>query len=257
MSRIVPAAVLITGATGGIGGALARIYARPGIELILQGRNEARLADLAGLCRARGAGVRTRALDLRDRPALKAWIAEVDAEVPIDLGIVNAGITSNVGVDGSGERWDAVEELLEVNVMAAMAAVDALLPPMRARRRGQIALVSSLAAWYGMPLTPAYSASKAALKVYGEALRGWLEPQGVAVNVVLPGFVRTEMSARFPGPKPYMMEADEAALRIVRGLEGNRARISFPFAPSIGMQLLAILPPAMSQRFLRLLGYGG
>lgn len=257
MSRIVPASVLITGATGGIGGALAQIYARPGIELILQGRNEMRLAELAANCRARGAGVRARVLDLRDRAALKAWLAEVSGQVPIDLAVVNAGVSTNVGADGSGERWEAVEELLEVNVMAAMATVDALLPPMRARRRGQIALVSSLAAWYGMPLTPAYSASKAALKAYGEALRGWLEPQGVAVNVVLPGFVRTGMSARFIGPKPFMMDAEEAARRIVRGLESNQARISFPFGPGIGMRLLAVLPPALSQHLLKMLGYGG
>jgi NADP-dependent 3-hydroxy acid dehydrogenase YdfG len=140
LSRFVPASVFITGATGGIGSALADAYARPGIVLVLHGRNEARLEALAERCRARGAAVRTRALDLRDRAALREWLGALAAEVPIDLAIVNAGVNTNIGPDRRGERWEAVEELLDVNVKAAIATVDALLPAMRARRRGQIAL---------------------------------------------------------------------------------------------------------------------
>ncbi len=154
MSRFVPARVLITGSTGGIGGALARAYAAPGVELILHGRDVAQLADLAARCRALGAGVRTHALDLRDHAALRNWLSALAAQSPVDLAIVNAGVNTNIGADGAGERWAAVADLLAVNVVAALATVDALLPSMRARRRGQIALISSLAAWHGLPITP-------------------------------------------------------------------------------------------------------
>jgi len=253
MSRFVPASVLITGATGGIGGALAEAYAAPGIELILHGRNAAELEALAGRCRARGAAVRTQILDLRDRVALRAWLEELGAQRPPDLAIVNAGVSNGAGAQG--ERWEAVEELIEVNVRAALATVDALLPAMRARRHGQIALVSSLAAWHGLPVTPSYCASKAALKAYGEAMRGRLARDGIGVSVVMPGFVDTPMSRVFPGPRPFLWPAGRAARVIRRGLERNPARISFPFPLAFGSWLLAVLPAGLSQRIVRLMGY--
>jgi short-subunit dehydrogenase len=137
-----------------------------------------------------------------------------------------------------------------------MATVSGVLPAMRSRGRGQVALVSSLSAWYGLPLTPSYCASKAGLKAYGEALRGWLAAEGVAVNVVLPGFVTSEMSASFPGPQPMLLHPEQAARRIARGLALNRARISFPFPLNFGMWWLAVLPAGLSQQILRWLGYG-
>ena len=255
VSRFIPASVLITGATGGIGSALAEVYAAPAIELILHGRDEAQLDALAVRCRALGAGVRTHALDLRDRAALRSWLAELAAQVPIDLAIVNAGVNIHIGRDGASEPWGDVERLLEVNVLAALATVDAVLPAMRARRRGQIALVSSLAAWHGLPLTPSYSASKAALKAYGEGIRGWLAAEGIGVSVVMPGYVESRMCREMPGPKPFLWSAERAARAIRRGLERDSPRISFPFPLNLGAWLLAVLPERLSQRLLARLGY--
>lgn len=252
-----PQTVLITGATGGIGGALVEAYAEPGNTLILQGRNAARLAEQAALCEARGARVLTRVLDLRDREALSQWLREVCALEQVDLLIVNAGVNTNTGPDGAGERWEDIQALIEVNVLAAMATVDGVLPSMRARGSGQIALISSLAAYFGLPVTPSYCASKAAVKVYGEALRGWLAPEGVRVNVVMPGYVDSQMCHDMPGPKPFLWPADKAARFIRRGLERNRPRISFPFPLNFGTWWLSVLPPAISQRILLLIGYRG
>lgn len=249
--------VLITGATGGIGGALVESYAEPGNTLILQGRNAPRLAEQAALCEARGARVITRTLDVRDRVALSTWLREVCAQENVDLLIVNAGVNTNIGPDGAGERWEDIEALIEVNVLAAMATVDGVLPSMRARGAGQIALISSLAAYFGLPVTPSYCASKAAIKVYGEALRGWLAPEGVRVNVVMPGYVESQMCHDMPGPKPFLWPADKAVRCIRRGLERNRPRISFPFPLNFGTWWLSVLPPVISERILKLIGYRG
>lgn len=249
--------VLVTGATGGVGGALAMIYAEAGTTLILQGRNGVRLAELAATCESRGARVLTQVLDLRDRQALVGWLQRLSEKEVLDLVIVNAGVNTNIGPAGAGEPWPKVEELVEVNVLAAMATVDAVLPAMRARGSGQIALVSSLAAYYGLPVTPSYCASKAAIKAYGEAIRGWLASEGVRVSVVMPGYVESKMCREMPGPKPFLWAPERAARTIRRGLAHNQARISFPFPLNLGTWFLAVLPPALSERILRLLNYGG
>ncbi len=253
----VPACVLITGATGGIGSALALEYARAGSStLILQGRDTKRLDELARACSAGGARIITQALDVRDPEALMAWLAEVGRTAPPDLVIANAGVNINIGPQGQGEAWDDVHRLLDVNIKAVLATVHGVLPAMRERGQGQIALISSLAAWRGLPETPSYSASKAAIKVYGEAMRDVLAPEGVRVNVVMPGYVESQMCFDMPGPKPFLWRADRAAGLIRRGLQANRARISFPFPLNLGCFLLSVIHPAISGRILKRMGYG-
>ncbi len=251
-----PGTVLITGASGGIGAALAKLYAEPGRSLVLHGRNADKLAALVSVCRERGARVTVVTGDLRDAEGWMQRLAAFCADRPLDLAIVNAGVTAHIGDRGEGESWAAIDEIIDINIRGTLATVQALLPAMRRHRCGQIALVSSLSAYYGLPITPAYCASKAALKAYGEGLRGWLTPEGIAVTVILPGFVATPMSARFPGPKFFVLRPEVAAAAIRTGLARNRARISFPVPLSWGMWWLAVLPPAVSERILRLAGYG-
>jgi short-subunit dehydrogenase len=249
--------ILITGATGAIGGALAETYAAPGVELHLHGRNEAKLAAVEERCAALGAKVLTQHFDVRDTVALRGWIDAICATQALDLVIVNAGMNTDIGPAGEGEPWDEVEALVDINLKASMALVHAVLPAMRRRGSGQIAVVSSLAGYFGLPVTPAYCASKAGVKAYGEALRGWLAPEGIRVNVIMPGYVESPMCEAMPGPKPFLWQPARAARFIRRGLESDKARISFPFPLNFGTWFLAVLPAAVSLRILALLGYRG
>jgi len=230
-------------------------YARAGSQtLILQGRKAERLRALAESCTAHGAHVITQALDVCDHAMLMAWLANISRTHPPDLVIANAGV--NISMGAQGEAWDDALNLLDVNVKAVYATVHGVLPAMRTRRSGQIALISSLAAWRGLPETPSYSASKAAIKVYGEAMRDALAAEGVRINVVMPGYVASPMCFAMPGPKPFLWTADKAARVIRQGLQANRARISFPFPLNLGCFLLSVIPVAISGRILKWLGYG-
>jgi len=252
-----PETILITGATGAIGSALALAYAAPGRTLVLHGRNAARLDEVAQACARLGARTETRALDVREVGALIAWLEDLASRREVDLAIVNAGAISTLRPGSEGEAWRDIERVLDVNVRGALATVTALLPHMRRRGSGQIALVSSLLAWFGLPAAPTYCAAKAALKTYGEALRGSLGREGIKVNVVLAGFVKSDMSDELRVPKPFMISADDAAQRIQRGLARNRARISFPFPLNLCGWMLSAIPTALAQRLLALFGFHG
>lgn len=250
-----PRRILITGATGGIGSALALEYAAANRTLLLQGRDPERLTILAQRCEALGAVVEVHLVDLANVNARQDWYRELATGPALDLVILNAGVTSNIADTPDGESSEQVAMLLEVNLNATIRLCEALLPGMQQRGRGQIALVSSLSAYFGLPLTPSYCASKAGLKAYGEALRGWLAPRGIAVNVIMPGFVTSDMSERFPGPRPFILSPERAARLIQRGLARNRARIAFPWPLRVGMWWLAVLPPDLSLMMLRLFGF--
>ncbi|HYM01702.1 MAG TPA: SDR family NAD(P)-dependent oxidoreductase [Stellaceae bacterium] len=240
-----PRSILITGASGGIGAALARAYAGPGVALALVSRNADRLERVAEPCRRAGAEVRTAQLDVAEAEPLQAWIEAIDRSRPLDLVIANAGITGGLAKDGSGESPSDVRRMMSINFAGACNTIHPLIPAMRRRGRGQIALMSSIAAHRGLPYSPAYCASKAALRAYGEALGAWLRPQGVDVSVILPGFVDTHLSGHVSGPKPLQLTPERAARIVVRGLARRRARIAFPLLLDIGMRILGALPPAL------------
>ncbi|WP_425018231.1 SDR family NAD(P)-dependent oxidoreductase [Paraburkholderia caballeronis] len=248
--------MLITGASGGIGSALALEYARAGTAvLLLHGRDEAKLAPLVRQCEALGARVSVAVFDVRDHDTLRRWIEEASETDAPDLVVANAGVNINTGEEHAGESWEDMHRLFDVNVKAALATAHAAMPAMRARRSGQIVLISSLAAWRGLPETPSYCASKAAVKAYGEAMRDLLAPEGVRINVVMPGYVESQMCFDMPGPKPFLWTAPKAARVIRMGLRANRARISFPFPLNLGCFLLAGIHPAVSGWILTRFGY--
>lgn len=246
-----PRSIVITGASSGIGEALALLYAAPGVALALTGRDAGRLLSVADRCRERGARVTAAPVDVTDRDGLARWLLEVDGETPVELLIANAGVSAGTGHAGESEAQ--ARQILEINVTGVLNTLHPLIPAMRARGRGQLAIVSSLAAFRGVPGAPAYCASKAAVRVYGEALRGELAPAGIGVTVICPGFVKSRMTARNPFPMPFLMETEAAARRIRAGLASNAARLSFPFPLVAAVWLFATLPAAWTDRLLRLL----
>jgi short-subunit dehydrogenase len=238
-----PRAILITGASSGIGEALARAYAAPGVFLALLGRDEGRLRAVAEACRAQGAEISICAGDVTHGAGLAAFIETVDRQHPLDLVIANAGISA--GTEGGRESAAQTRRVLSVNVDGVLNTVLPVIPRMIERRRGQIALMASLAAFRGFPGSPTYCASKAMVRVWGEALRPELAPFGVEVSVICPGFVVSRMTAINRFHMPLLMPADRAAAIIKRSLARNRARIAFPWRLYAAVRLLASLPPGL------------
>jgi len=176
-----PVHVLITGASSGIGEALALAYARPGVLLSLSGRDEARLSEVAAGVATRGASATETILDVRDRDATAAWAIDADQRRPVDLVIANAGISG--GTHGGPESAEQTRAVFAVNLDGVVNTVLPLVPRMLERRAGQIALISSLAGHRGFPGAPAYCASKAAVKVWANRCAASSGPRGQGQRV--------------------------------------------------------------------------
>jgi len=244
-----PRHILITGASSGIGRALAESYASPDALLALCGRNDVRLKEVGAICRNLGAKVVTKAIDVLDRDALAEWITECDRNTPLDLVIANAGISAGTGTCAA-EQETQVRQVFDINITGVINTIHPIINPMRARKCGQIAIVSSIAAFRGTPSAPAYCASKAAVKVYGEGLRGQLRHEGIEVNVICPGFVKSRITDTNTFPMPFLMEASLAAKIIKRGLASNKGRIVFPWPMHFLVWILTVIPSSWSDRLL-------
>jgi short-subunit dehydrogenase len=230
---------------------MARGLAAAGASVALVARGEAALLAVAAECEARGARVNTAPLDVQDAAALPAQVLAWDAADPVDCIIANAGISGGTRPDGAPEGHEAATAQVAVNLLGAINMVEPLLPPMRARGHGQVALVASIAAFRGLPDTPAYCASKAGLWAYGEALRAAHGPAGIAVTVAAPGFFSSTMSARYLGARPLEISAEAAAARLHRALLRRQARLVFPRGLAMLLNGLALLPAPLSDALAR------
>lgn len=239
--------VLITGASSGLGEALALQYAKEGCRLILGGRDPARLTAVADACQALGAEVHFQAGDVTAREIMHQWIIGADKRFPIDLLIANAGISGGTGGAVLASSLAASHHIFNTNLNGVLNTVDPVLPRMLERGHGQIALVSSLAGFAAWPGAPAYSASKAAVRFYGDALHARLKPEGIKVTVICPGFVKTRMTDTNPFPMPFLMSAEKAASLITHRLAvSNPPRIVFPWPTAFVSRALGLLPPTLS-----------
>jgi len=248
---VVARSIVITGASSGLGAALAQAYAAPGVVLGLVGRNEKRLAAVVGACREAGATVEEALIDVAERVPLEAWLIPFDRRYSVDVVIANAGISAGPPAGSASEHADLTTRQIAVNLLGAVHTIAPLLPAMAARGQGRVALIASLAAYRGLPYSPGYCASKAGLRAYGEALRALAEPHGVGVTVVCPGFFASPMTDRWDGPTPFVISGVRAACKIKRAIDGGRRRISFPWPMVLGMQICDALPAMIGDRILR------
>ncbi len=236
--------ILITGATSGIGEALALYYASQKVKrLSLCGRNQERLEKIATRCLEFGCQVSAQQLDVADAAATKQWIEECNAQMPLNLVFANAGVAT------LEETSNNVRNTFEINVMGV---VNTVLPTIDLFKQApsehlkQIVITSSVAGYHGMPTCPSYSASKACVKAWGESLRLLLKKFGIGVSVVCPGFVRSRITDKNTCPMPFFMEADQAARIIAERVEKNVGLIAFPWPMRFMVWLGSILPNCIS-----------
>lgn len=246
-----PANILVTGASSGLGAGLARDYATAGIRLVLVGRNAERLEAVAQDCRAKGAETVTGLFDVGEAEPLGAWLLGQDSAQPFDLLIAAAGVSAGATEKGEPEGTALATMQVRSNLMGVIHTIEPLLPRLIARGRGQIAVVASVAALRGLPYSAGYSASKAGVRAYGEALRALLAPKGVAVSVIVPGFFDTPMTDRWKGPTPFLVGLDKMVAVVRRGLDRRRPRITHPQILALGTRAADLLPATIGDRIMR------
>ena len=193
----------------------------------------------------------TAVLDVTDAKALAGWTGRFDWRHPIDVVIANAGVSAGPPSDGYGEGLMLATKQVQANLLGCINTVEPLIKPMTERRSGQIVVIASIAAFRGLPYSPAYSASKAGVRAYGEGLRAQLRPSGVAVTVVCPGFFVSPMTERFKGDTPFLLTTDQATRLIRRGIDGRRSRVSFHPLLVAGLKLADLAPARLGDAILR------
>jgi NADP-dependent 3-hydroxy acid dehydrogenase YdfG len=242
--------ILITGAAGGIGTALAKAYAAPGVHLFLGDIEVELLENLASQCRSLGAQVWSTAVDVTNRQDMAAWITGSHQTRALDLVIALAGVSR--GTFSREETTAETREVFAVNLDGMLNTVEPAIPLFRQQGRGQIALMSSLAGSRSFPVAPSYCATKAAIRVYGEGLRCRLLRENIFVSVINPGFVKSSLTDANPYPMPFLVSAERAAQVIKTRLAKDQARICFPLPFAAGSYVLRLLPQSLIDRFLRL-----
>jgi short-subunit dehydrogenase len=234
--------VLITGSANGIGRATALELARSGVRMGLIDIDATGLESLAAALRATGATFVTAVADVSQRHPLRQAVAQIEEALgTIDVLLACAGFGTLTLVPELA--LDGLRRTFEVNMFGVAECIEAVLPGMLKRGCGHIVGVASLAGYRGFPWMISYSASKAALIAYLEALRPGLARRGITVTTVCPGFVRTAMSTGVPYKrKMKMLEPEEAARHLARAVLRRPRNCVFPWSMRFGLAILRIMP---------------
>jgi short-subunit dehydrogenase len=242
--------VLLTGASSGIGRGLATELARKGAKVGLVARREELIADAVQEIEAAGGHAVAIKADVQDIESLSAAVNKLREKFgAIDILIANAGI----GATTDGAQLDSreVANVINVNVIGVANSVSAVVREMVARGSGQLVVISSLAAYRGLPKSAAYCASKAAVSAFFESLRIDLEPKGIDVTIIHPGFIKTPLTAGREANMPFLMERDDAVKKMARAIEKRRKRYSFPWQLATIVRASMIMPIWMYDRITR------
>lgn len=241
---------MITGASSGIGGALAVELGRRGAGVGLVARRAEALAEISKVIQAAGGRALVLPADVRDAEALRKSAQQLQAAFgPVDVLIANAG----VGPTRSGTELDASEvaNVININVVGASNSVAAVVPEMVARGAGQLVAISSLAGYRGLPKSAAYCASKAAVSALFESLRLDLEPKGISVTIIHPGFIKTPLTAGRESQMPFLQELDDAVQKILWAIERRKKSYAFPWQLASIVRLGMVMPIWMYDRISR------
>ena len=241
---------LITGASSGIGAALAEECAARGDALFICGRNAERLEVVAEKCRGRGArSVQTKVLDVTDEGQTREWILDCIKAAPIQRVFANAGVSTGE------ETSENVHRTFATNVGGVVNVVLPVLDAFRERKEGlrQILITASIAGYGPLKACPSYSATKSCVKTWGLALRGRFAAEGIWVNVICPGFVRSRITDGNTCPMPFFMEAPRAAKIILKRADRNVGLIAFPWPMRLATWWLSTLPFKINEWINRLL----
>ncbi len=244
--------IAITGASSGIGAALAKFYAAQGFILELAGRNEKRLETVTNECRKMGANATGTVVDVTQLEQVKEWVADANRRQTIDIIHVNAGVTGGVGPEQEFETPEDVDALISTNLIGATHTIGVAVQEMLQIGKGQIVVTNSLASYVGFKGSPAYCASKAGLRIYCESLQRSLKPKGIAVTLVYPGYVESPMSRKVIAPKPMTKTAEDAARLIAIATQNRKRQMGFPYLLWVGVRLLSILPNFAQNIFIPL-----
>jgi short-subunit dehydrogenase len=236
--------VWITGAGKGIGRALALKYAGAGRSVAASARTMADLTRLEEDAKPLSGSVHGFSLDTTNQEQVLAVLEEIERVLgPVGQAILNAGTHIPTPIDTFSP--DLVRSLFDVNVMGTVHCLSAFLKRREERHGCRVAVVASLAGYRGLPIASAYGATKAALINMCEGLRPELEPFGITLQLVNPGFVQTPLTDKNDFPMPFLISSEKAADCIYAGLESNRFQISFPFRFALIMKILRVLPDAL------------
>ena len=220
--------VMITGASSGIGRGLALELSRRGANAGLIARRADALNKLAREIEAANGKAIALQADVMDADSLRVAADRLRSRFgPIDVLVANAGIGETV--DGAELKGSSVASVINVNVLGAANSVEAVLPEMVKRGSGQLVVISSLAAYRGLPKSAAYCASKAAVSAFFESLRLDLKPRGIDVTIIHPGFIKTPLTAGREAQMPFLMEVDDAVVKIVGAIEKRKKSYAFPW----------------------------
>lgn len=239
--------IVITGASSGLGEALALYYANPQNALVLIARREERLQDVAQRCRAKGAKVETIAADVNDFGRMRE-IGKSLCEQTIDRIIFNAGVS--VGHGGEITPFEDFERLFKTNFLSVHALLEPIIPKLIEQKSGEIVFISSLASLLTMPTSIAYSSSKRALNAYAEGLHHQLKPHGITVMTIMPGFIDSEMTRKNRFKMPFLLSTEKGIARITHAIERKKIRYAFPFRFALMIRIVSLFPQSLRDKIV-------
>jgi len=237
--------ILITGASSGIGAELARQYATSENELILLARREDRLYALRKELFEKCKSIEIIVADVTEFKELQRKLQSV---TDVDLLILNAGIS--LGSTMTIATIDEMQNLYNVNVLSNHAILEVLLPKFLEKTKGHIVFISSLASLFSMPTAKIYSSSKRALNAYAEGVRYKYKNYGIYVTLNLPGFIKSELTAKNEFNMPFLLETEDGAKRIIQAIKKKKKVYAFPKRFYYLIKLLSLLPDYFRQKLV-------